>query len=61
MKGEKKYKMNNDYKAYYARLLMQNYPDWWGFFELRHVKGEYPQRPPPPSFNFDPDGQGQLF
>jgi hypothetical protein len=55
------FKMNNDFPAYYARLWLQNNPDHWGFFELRRVKGEYPQRPPPPSFSFDPDGQGLLF
>lgn len=29
------YKLNNDFRALYARLLMQQYPELDGFFEIR--------------------------
>lgn len=32
------YKLNNDYRAYYARLIMQNEPDLAGFFRLREQR-----------------------
>ena len=31
------YRLNNDYRAYYARLLMERNPEWEGLFELREV------------------------
>lgn len=55
------WKMNNIYTAYYARYWLQNNEIHWGFFELRRVKGEYPYKPPPPPWKFDPDGHGLLF
>jgi hypothetical protein len=35
-----KYKLNNNYTAYYARLFKQEYPEFSEFFELRIAKGE---------------------
>jgi hypothetical protein len=32
------FKLNNNYKAYYARLLMEREPDLEGFFQLRRLK-----------------------
>ena len=33
-------KLNNNYRAYYARLLMSNHPEWVGLFKTKKVKGE---------------------
>lgn len=33
------FKINNNYTAYYARGLMQRYPEFIGFFEIRQTKG----------------------
>jgi hypothetical protein len=41
------WKMSDNTRPYYARFLLQNHPEWWGFFELRRCKGEYPQPLPP--------------
>jgi len=60
MNGEEKFKMNDHYRPYYARLWLQNNEAHWGFFELRRVKGEYEWRPPPPPTEFDDKGQGLL-
>ena len=35
--GEK-YKLNNDYTAYYARMFEDRHPDYVGFFEMRTQK-----------------------
>jgi hypothetical protein len=32
------FKLNNNYTAYYARLIMENNPELAGMFELRKVK-----------------------
>ena len=32
------FKMNNNYTAFYARLLVQNYPEFEDFFEFREQK-----------------------
>lgn len=29
------YKLNNNYKSYYSRLIMENIPELSGFFEVR--------------------------
>ena len=34
------FKLNNNYRAYYARLLMQNVPELSGFFSLRVSKAD---------------------
>lgn len=36
-KGE--FKINNDFTALYARKLINNYPEFGSFFELRSIKG----------------------
>lgn len=36
--GRDGFKLNNDFTAYYARLLMQREPELAGFFETRRVK-----------------------
>jgi hypothetical protein len=33
--GDDEFKVNNDYAAYYARLIMWQEPDLGGFFQLR--------------------------
>lgn len=33
--GDDKYKCNNNYRAFYARKLMAEYPEFHGMFELR--------------------------
>lgn len=35
------YKLNNDYRAFYARLLMANEPELAGFFETRGEDNEH--------------------
>ncbi|MCW2545405.1 MAG: hypothetical protein JWM40_2957 [Frankiales bacterium] len=32
------YKLNNSYRAFYARLIMQNHPEWDGLFETRRQR-----------------------
>lgn len=32
------YKMNNNYRSRYARMLMRDYPEFAGFFEIRVLK-----------------------
>lgn len=32
---ESEFKLNNDYRAFYARLLMDRHPEWGQIFELR--------------------------
>lgn len=34
------FKVNNDYKALYARLMIYHFPQFEGFFELRRMKPE---------------------
>lgn len=34
------FKLNNNYTAYYARMLMLNHPEWDGLFQIKKVKGE---------------------
>ena len=38
--GNDGYKLNNNYRPYYARLYMQDHPRYEGYFELRQVQGE---------------------
>lgn len=35
--GNDGYKLNNNYRPYYARLFMQDHPEYEGFFELRAI------------------------
>lgn len=37
--GDGKYRLNNHYTSFLARLLMRNYPDLAGFFEIRRLRG----------------------
>lgn len=39
-RGEEEFKLNNNHKAYYARLLMARYPQYAGFFQTRQLAGE---------------------
>ena len=32
------FKINNNYAPYYARLILQNHPEWDGIFELRTIR-----------------------
>jgi hypothetical protein len=34
------FKLNNNYRAYYAREIMENERGLFGFFETRHVRGD---------------------
>lgn len=34
------YKLNNNHRAYYARLWMKNNPRWEGFFRTRKAEGD---------------------
>jgi hypothetical protein len=36
--GEEEFKLNNNYTAYYARLLMAQEPDLAGLFEVREIR-----------------------
>jgi hypothetical protein len=38
--GEPDFKLNNNYRSRYARLIMAQEPDLRGFFELRELQGE---------------------
>jgi hypothetical protein len=33
------FKLNNNYRSYYARMIMAKEPDLWGIFELRKLHG----------------------
>ena len=33
--GEEQFKLNNNYRPFYARAFMQNYPEHDGFFRIR--------------------------
>lgn len=36
--GDEEFKLNNDFTAHYARLLMREYPALAGFFETREIR-----------------------
>ena len=36
--GDGEFKLNNNYRAYYARMLMECEPELEGFFELRGLR-----------------------
>jgi len=38
--GDDGFKINNNYRAYYARLFMQKYPEHAGLFQLRTSKAD---------------------
>lgn len=38
--GGDDFKLNNNYRSYYARLIMSREPDLWGIFELRKLHGQ---------------------
>ena len=40
LKGGKPFKINNDYKALYARLMIHHWPHFKDFFSLRKMKPE---------------------
>lgn len=33
-------KLNDHHSAYYARMLIEDYPHMWDFFELRYAEGD---------------------
>ncbi len=37
--SDDEFKLNNNFTAYYARLIMEQEPDLAGMFELRKVRG----------------------
>lgn len=39
LQGSASFKINNDFIALYARLMIHDYPAFAGFFELREMKG----------------------
>lgn len=38
--GNDGYKLNNNYRPYYARLFMQDYPEYEGIFTIRSTQAE---------------------
>lgn len=38
--GNDGYKLNNNYRPYYARLFMQDHPEYEGMFDLRQTEAE---------------------
>lgn len=36
--GDDTYKLNNNHRAFYARLLMHQHPEWDGLFETRRQR-----------------------
>lgn len=38
IRGNDMYKLNNDYRAYYARMFMEEYPEHNGKFRTREVQ-----------------------
>lgn len=38
--SDPEFKLNNDYRAYYARKFMRQHPEHEGFFRVRRVRGE---------------------
>lgn len=38
--GNDGFKLNNNYRPYYARLFMQNHPEYEGYFEIRKAGDE---------------------
>jgi hypothetical protein len=32
------FKINNNYRSFYARLLIESHPEWAEVFELRHLR-----------------------
>lgn len=38
--GNDDFKINNNYKAFYSRLFMKDFPQYSGFFELRKSKAD---------------------
>lgn len=38
VKGDEKFKVNNDYISLYARLTIYNHPEFKDFFEIRRMK-----------------------
>ena len=50
------FKLNNNYHALYARLIMHRCPDLDGFFELRHIEAREPfkQHTVPPTGHVAP-------
>ena len=41
-------KLNDHHTAYYARMLIEQHPELWDFFELRAAEGDPTDLPPPP-------------
>jgi hypothetical protein len=37
IEGNDGFKLNNNYHAYYSRKMMEDYPEFKGFFEIRKV------------------------
>lgn len=38
--GSNRWRLNNNYRPYYARLFMQDFPEYEGVFEIRATVGE---------------------
>jgi hypothetical protein len=61
------FKLNNDHRAYIARIWLSEHPEYPEFFELRRVRGENGNGDGENGNgngdgpHFDDDGQGRLF
>lgn len=38
IRGNDEFKLNNNYRSRYARLLLNNHPEWGDLFEIREMK-----------------------
>ncbi|MGI0148620.1 MAG: hypothetical protein ACREDF_03695 [Thermoplasmata archaeon] len=53
--GDEEFRLNNNWKSRYARLIMAREPDLDGLFEIRELRAlDFRER-------WDPDGQGEMF
>lgn len=44
---ERSVKLNNNHSPYYARMIIEEHPEFWEFFELRAAEGDPTEMPPP--------------
>jgi hypothetical protein len=60
-------KLNDHHSPYYARMLIEDRPELWDFFELRSAEGDpeeqpdEPDPPPKPEWARQIGGQGALW
>jgi hypothetical protein len=57
---DEEFKLNNNHRAYFARLWLREHPDYPLFFTTRRVRGSQVEISPP-SWYFNGADQGELF